>query len=336
MVGQTIHHYRILEKIGQGGMGVVYKAEDTVLRRPVALKFLTPAAGSDDSLRVRFYREAQAAGALNHPHICPVYGIEENDGRLYIVMAYLEGVSLDKLIGEGLPAAQAVGYAIEIGEGLKEAHDNGIVHRDIKGSNIIVTAKGRAVITDFGLAQLADRSRITRSGTALGTLRYMSPEQAQGRPVDRRTDIWSLGVVLYQMLTGKHPFRGSRIDLVVRSIISDPPAPLDSSRPELSGETGRVLSKALAKSPEDRYQHVDDLLVDLRAVHRTLARAGRDADRVSANPITVRSASEAEEATTAIGAPVRLTRAGGWRWAAYLLGALLLLTALWFWLRLPG
>lgn len=338
MASQRIAHFRILEKIGQGGMGEVYKAEDTLLRRFVALKFLIPTAASDDSLRVRFFREAQAAGALNHPSICPVYGIEENDGRLFIVMAYLEGVSLSQLIGNGLPAAQSIRYAIEIGEGLREAHHNGIVHRDIKSANIIVTAKGRAVITDFGLAMLADRSRITCSGTTLGTLSYMSPEQALGRRVDRRTDIWSLGIVLYEMLTGKYPFRGNRIDTAVRSILSDPPIPLDSALPEVSGELWPILSKALAKSPEERYQHVDDLLVDLRAAHRRLPPADRDTDAGAgaANAIAVRLASDTEEMTVAVRAPVRPARANGWRWAAYVLGALLLMGTAWYWWRLLG
>lgn len=336
MVGQTIAHYRILEKIGQGGMGEVYKAEDTVLRRFVALKFLIPTAATDESLRTRFFREAQAAGALNHPNLCPVYGIEEYDGRLFIIMAYLEGVSLNQLAADGMPAAQAIGIAIEIGEGLKEAHNNGIVHRDIKSANIIVTAKGRAVITDFGLALLADRSRITRSGTTLGTLSYMSPEQALGRRVDRRTDIWSLGVVLYEMLTGTYPFRGNKVDTVVRSILSDPPVPLESARADVSGELGRILSKALAKAPEERYQHVDDLLVDMRALRRKLAPAEREADAgpAAAEEIRLRPSSAGEEPTVVIGAPAGAARRSAWRWGAYALGALLLMATAWYWWRL--
>jgi eukaryotic-like serine/threonine-protein kinase len=237
-----------------------------------------------------------------------------------------------------MPAAQALGYAIEIGEGLKEAHNNGIVHRDIKSANIIVTSKGRAVITDFGLALLADRSRITRSGTTLGTLSYMSPEQALGRRVDRRTDIWSLGVVLYEMLTGTYPFRGNRIDTVVQSILSEPPRPLESTSPEISGELGRILSKALAKAPEERYQHVDDFVVDLRAVRRRLAPAEREEGEgtAAAEEIRLRPSSAGEEPTVAIGPPRGTAGRNVWRWAAYALGTLLLAATAWYWWRLLG
>lgn len=271
MTGRTISHYRILEKLGEGGMGVVYKAEDTTLKRTVALKFLAPKAVSGEKLRVRFLREAQAAGAVNHPNICPVYGIEEADGTLFIVMAYIAGTGLDRLVAaRRLTLGNAVDIAVQVGEALLEAHEHGIVHRDVKSANILVTEKWRAVLTDFGLALLTDRSRITRTGTTLGTVAYISPEQALGKQVDRRTDIWSLGIVLYEMSAGELPFRGETLHEVFRSILTGTPKPLTDMRRGLSPELSRIVEKSLSKSPAERYQHMDDLLVDLRALRKRL------------------------------------------------------------------
>ncbi len=193
VVGQTISHYKILSELGRGGMGVVYKAEDTKLRRLVALKFLAPHLLGDSGEKERFLREAQAAAVLDHPNICAVHEIDEVQGQIFIVMAYIAGQSLQDKNADGpLKLEETLGIAIGIGQGLQEAHEHKIVHRDIKNANIMVTPKGEPKITDFGLAYLADRSKLTKSGTTLGTPVYMSPEQAQGRAADRRSDVWSL------------------------------------------------------------------------------------------------------------------------------------------------
>ncbi len=271
MIGQTISHYRIVEKLGEGGMGVVYKAEDTKLLRPVALKFLPPSALGDDADKQRFLREAQAAAMLDHPNIAAVYEIDEVDGRTFLAMAYVDGPTLSARIAEcPMKAEEALDVAIQIAQGLGEAHRNGIVHRDVKSANILLTERGQVKVTDFGLAFLAGRTRLTQSGTTLGTPAYMSPELAQGVTADRRTDIWSLGVVLYEMLTGRLPFDGQQEQVVVYSIINEDPQPMTALRPDLPVELNRILRKALAKSPEERYQHMDDLAVDLRRVRKQL------------------------------------------------------------------
>lgn len=252
-------------------MGVVYKAEDTKLLRLVALKFFSPSALGNDADRQRFLREAQAAAMLDHPNIAPVYEIEEADGQTFLVMAYVDGPSLaGRLSQRPMAVEEALDVGIQIAQGLKEAHGKGIVHRDVKSANILLTAYGQAKITDFGLAYLAGRSRLTQSGTTLGTPAYMSPELAQGVPADRRTDVWSLGVVLYEMLTGRLPFDGQQEQVIVYSIINEDPEPATALRPELPVELDRIIRKALAKRPEERYQHTDDLVVDLRRVRRQL------------------------------------------------------------------
>ena len=216
MIGQTISHYKITEKLGEGGMGVVYKAEDIKLKRPVALKFLAPHLLRDDEGRKRFIREAQAAAALDHPNICTVYEIAEVNGRTFIVMAFLEGEGLDKKIEGGpLTLKDALDIAIQTAQGLQAAHEKKIVHRDVKSANVMVTEEGQVRVMDFGLAQLADRTRLTETGARLGTPAYMSPEQTRGEPVDQRTDIWSLGVVLYEMVTGQLPFKGDVEEIVL-------------------------------------------------------------------------------------------------------------------------
>jgi serine/threonine protein kinase len=210
MIGKTISHYRILEKLGEGGMGIVYKAEDTKLKRRVALKFLPLDLTRDEAAKVRFINEAQAASVLDHPNICTIYEIDEDDnGRMFIAMAYYEGETLQKKVSSNqLAVDSAIEIAIQIVQGLAKAHEHGIIHRDIKPANIMITLKGQVKIMDFGLAKLAGRTALTKAGATVGTVAYMSPEQARGENVDHRTDIWSFGVVLYEMITGQHPFKG--------------------------------------------------------------------------------------------------------------------------------
>ena len=253
-------------------MGVVYKAEDTKLKRIVALKFLSSQSLGTPDETTRFVHEAQAAAALDHPNICTVYEIDEADGHTFITMAYVEGQSLREKTESGpLKLEEALSLATDIARGLQEAHEKNIVHRDIKSANVMVTKKGQAKITDFGLAKLADSTRVTKTGTSVGTAAYMSPEQARGEDVDQRSDIWSLGVVIYEMLTGRLPFRGDRHEAVAYQIVHEDPEPIAALRSDVSMELERIANKCLEKEPANRYQHVDELLVDLGEEKRTPA-----------------------------------------------------------------
>ncbi len=207
MIGQTVSHYRILEKLGEGGMGVVYLAEDTELDRKVALKFLSSSAIAGEDEKKRFKREAKAAAALNHQNIAHIYAIDEADGQMFLAMEFIEGKTLDELTASPLPLDKAIDYATQTAAGLQAAHKKGITHRDIKSANIMITEDGQIKIMDFGLAKLANRSKLTQLGTTLGTAAYMSPEQSRGENTDHRADIWSLGVVLYEMISGQMPFK---------------------------------------------------------------------------------------------------------------------------------
>ena len=207
MVGQTISHYRIVAKLGEGGMGVVYKAEDTTLERTVALKFLAQHLLNDEEAKERFLREAKAAAALSHPNICTVYEIAEVDGKTFIAMEFVKGETLEERIAAGpLTLKDALDIGRQVADGLEAAHEENIIHRDIKPANVMVDAKGRAKVMDFGLARLTEASRLTKTNTAMGTVAYMFPEHAQGIEVDTRTDIWALGCVLYEMISGQRPF----------------------------------------------------------------------------------------------------------------------------------
>ena len=261
MIGQTISHYRILSKLGEGGMGVVYKAEDVKLKRTVALKFLP---SQEIENRERFLREAQAAASLNHPNICTIHEIDEE--HAFISMEFIEGLSVkEKIEIRPLPMEEALNIAIQACTGLQTAHDRGIVHRDIKPANLMLTAQGQVKVMDFGLAQIGGRTGLTKTGASIGTPAYMSPEQTQGQPTDRRTDIWSIGVVLFEMLTGRLPFAGQTDQAVSYAIVHTQPEPVTALRSGLPVELDRLLAKALAKSPEQRYQNTADLIVDLRS-----------------------------------------------------------------------
>lgn len=266
MIGETVSHYRILSKLGEGGMGVVYEAEDTRLKRTVALKFLPPALTLDAPAKARFIQEAQAAAALDHPNICPVFEIGEADGRTYIAMPRLKGGSLKERIAAGpLPLTEALAVAVQIAEGLKEAHDKGIIHRDIKPANVMVTEKGQAKIMDFGLAKLAGIADVTKTLGVTGTVAYMSPEQARGEAADLRTDIWSFGATLYEMLAGILPFGRKSEQALIHSILYENPAPLERLRPEVPLPLARLVQKTLEKDRSRRYQRMGDVLEDLKS-----------------------------------------------------------------------
>jgi serine/threonine-protein kinase len=265
MIGETISHYRILEKLGEGGMGVVYKAEDTRLKRIVALKFLPPSLTSNPEARSRFIQEAQAASALDHPNICTVHDFGESaDGQFFIVMACYEGKTLQEMLQNGpFEIERALTIGAQIAAGLAEAHRVGVIHRDVKPTNVIITKDGAAKIIDFGLAKLAAQSRITRTGSAMGTPVYMSPEQIRGDEVDARTDIWSLGVILYEMLTGCTPFAADYDHAVFYRILNMIPEPLTSLRQGVPPAIERTLERALQKDPVERYPSALALLQDL-------------------------------------------------------------------------
>ena len=275
MVGRTISHYKILDKLGEGGMGVVYKAEDTRLDRLVALKFLSVSERTDEEDKARFAREARAAAALDHPNICTVYEIDEVEGRSFIAMAFLKGRTVQQMVETApVPIDAALDLAMQAAKGLAAAHQNGIVHRDIKSANLMVTSptagsEAQLKIMDFGLAQLtAGASKLTVEGSTLGTAAYMSPEQARGDKVDHRTDLWSLGVVFHELITGQLPFRGEYEQAIIYSILHEPPEPISSLRSGVGLELERIVNKALAKDPDDRYQSAVDLLVDLRTLRK--------------------------------------------------------------------
>jgi serine/threonine protein kinase len=274
MINKTISHYKIIEKIGSGGMGIVYKAQDLKLDRFVALKFLPSHLTSSDDEKQRFIHEAKAASSLDHNNICAIYEIDETeDGQLFISMAYYEGETLHNRIAGArhavpLPISDTIDIAIQIAQGLDKAHEKEIVHRDIKPANIMLTTDGVVKILDFGLAKLSKQTKLTKEGTTLGTIAYMSPEQTRGEVVDHRTDIWSLGVILYEMITGQLPFKGDYDQAVIYGIVNERPKPITGLRTGVPLELERIINRCISKDPQDRYRHADDLLSELNRLKK--------------------------------------------------------------------
>jgi serine/threonine protein kinase/predicted Zn-dependent protease len=269
MIGKTVSHYKILEKLGEGGMGVVYKAEDTKLKRTVALKFLPRELLCDSEAKARFIHEAQAASALNHPNITTIHEIDEVEGECFISMEYIEGRDIKELVEKkGLSIEEILKIAIQIAEGLSRAHQKDIVHRDIKSDNIMLTHDGLAKIMDFGLAKLKGMTKLTKTGSTLGTLQYMSPEQAQGIEVDQRSDIFSFGVVLYEMITGQLPFKGEHEAAIIYSIINETPEPLTRYKANVPERLQRIVDKTLEKDRNIRYQSAAEVIADLKGLQK--------------------------------------------------------------------
>ncbi|MDP1678323.1 MAG: protein kinase [Bacteroidota bacterium] len=282
MIGQVISHYKILEKLGEGGMGIVYKAQDTKLDRFVALKFLPSHLSQSEQEKSRFFQEAKSASALNHPNVCTIYGIDEFEGpngagQQFIEMELVDGITLrDKIASSNsLNIKQVVEYAIQIGEALHEAHSKGIIHRDIKAENIMVNSKNQIKVMDFGLAKLKGSLKLTRTSSTIGTLAYMSPEQIQGIEADTRSDIFSYGVVLFEMTTGKMPFRGEHEAAIMYSIVNEEPEDAAKFREDVPPELLHILKKSLEKDPEDRYQSMSEIIVDLRRLKKESTRVLR-------------------------------------------------------------
>ena len=273
MINQTVSHYKIIEELGAGGMGVIYKAEDLKLHRNVALKFLPFELTTDEEAKNRFIIEARSASSLQHHNVCTIHDIDETtDGRMFICMDYYEGETLKEKISRGpLAVNETLDIIIQIAEGLKKTHENGIIHRDIKPANILITKDGIVKILDFGIAKLRGHSYATNIGKVLGTILYMSPEQTRGDQVDQRTDIWSLGVLLYEMITGTPPFNGDYDQVIIYSILNIEPNEINTkNNPDLE-RLVPIIKKCLRKDPENRYQNIEVFETDLIEVQQDIS-----------------------------------------------------------------
>ncbi|MEZ4702582.1 MAG: protein kinase, partial [Rhodothermales bacterium] len=305
LVGQPLAHYQVIEVIGSGGMGVVYRAEDTRLHRTVAIKLLPPLLKEDEQARRRFMREARASSALDHANICTVYEVNEaEEGHFFIVMPCYAGMTLDVRLNEGpLPIDTAIDLCLQIAEGLAHAHARGIVHRDVKPANVMITEEGQVKLLDFGLAKLSSGSKITRLGTMLGTASYMAPEQARGENIDHRVDIWSLGAVLYEMVAGVRAFGGDYPQAALYAVLNLEPQPVTGLRAGVPLQLARVIEKALSKLADARYPSMQDLIQDLKTIRQ------RNAERYALNHTVLSGETAAETALAASGGdggPVRI------------------------------
>ncbi len=302
MIGQTVSHYKILEKLGEGGMGVVYKAQDTKLDRPVALKFLPRRLATNEADQARLLQEARAAAQINHSNVCSIIDIQEFNGEQFLVMEYVDGITLrDRMNNVPLGTDRtnvATDLAIQIGEALHEAHSKGIVHRDVKSDNIMVTSKGLVKVMDFGLAKLKGSLKLTRSSSTVGTLAYMAPEQIQGGEVDARSDIFSFGVLLFEMLTGKLPFRGEHEAAVMYSILNEEPESIASFLPDASPELLHIINKSIEKDAADRYQSIGEMVVDLRRLRKDSTKVLRSSASISRPAIPRANQSQPVSTTT--------------------------------------
>lgn len=289
MINKIISHYKVIDKLGEGGMGVLYLAEDLELNRKAVLKFLPPDMMNDPEMNLRFKREAQSAGSLSHPNIVTIYDVGVHENKTFIAMEYVEGKTLRELINDDeLTIERITDISVQICEGLNEAHSKGITHRDIKPENILIDEKGKVKIVDFGLAKIKNVSRgITKQDSTVGTLKYMSPEQIRNQSVDHRSDIWSFGVILYEMITGKYPFKGEHDASLFYSIINQTPEPLARYKANISEGYQRIIDKSLDKDPETRYQHIDELLSDLRRERKESGEHSIDKRRTKKSKIKI-------------------------------------------------